>query len=77
MKIKFLLVLFAAPLALQAQQDSTVLNAQEAVRIALEKNLNIKIVQEDLTIAKINNTWGNAGRWPTITAFIQPGPAAV
>jgi outer membrane protein TolC len=71
MKIKFLLVLFAAPLALQAQQDSTVLNAQEAVRIALEKNLNIKIVQEDLTIAKINNTWGNAGRWPTITAFIQ------
>lgn len=71
MKIKFLLVLFAAPLALQAQQDSTVLNAQEAVRIALEKNLNIKIVQEDLTIAKINNTWGNAGRWPTITAFMQ------
>ena len=71
MKIKFLLVLFAAPLALQAQQDSTVLNAQDAVRIALEKNLNIKIVQEDLTIAKINNTWGNAGRWPTITAFMQ------
>jgi outer membrane protein TolC len=48
-----------------------VLNAQDAVRIALEKNLNIKIVQEDLTIAKINNTWGNAGRWPTITAFMQ------
>jgi outer membrane protein len=71
MKIKFLLILFAAPFALQAQQDSTVLNAQEAVRIALEKNLNIKIVQEDLTIAKINNTWGNAGRWPTITAFMQ------
>jgi outer membrane protein TolC len=71
MKIKFLLIFFAAPFALQAQQDSTVLNAQDAVRIALEKNLNIKIVQEDLTIAKINNTWGNAGRWPTITAFIQ------
>jgi outer membrane protein len=71
MKIKFLLIFFAAPFALQAQQDSTVLNAQEAVRIALEKNLNIKIVQEDLTIAKINNTWGNAGRWPTITAFMQ------
>jgi outer membrane protein TolC len=71
MKIKFLLIFFAAPFALQAQQDSTVLNAQDAVRIALEKNLNIKIVQEDLTIAKINNTWGNAGRWPTITAFMQ------
>jgi outer membrane protein TolC len=71
MKIKFLLIFFAVPFALQAQQDSTVLNAQDAVRIALEKNLNIKIVQEDLTIAKINNTWGNSGRWPTITAFMQ------
>lgn len=71
MKIKFLLIFFTAPFALQAQQDSTVLNAQDAVRIALEKNLNIKIVQEDLTIAKINNTWGNSGRWPTITAFMQ------
>lgn len=71
MKIKFLLILFVVPFALQAQQDSTVLNAQDAVRIALEKNLNIKIVQEDLNIAKINNTWGNAGRWPTITAFMQ------
>lgn len=71
MKIKFLLLFFAVPFALQAQQDSTVLNAQDAVRIALEKNLNIKIVQEDLNIAKINNTWGNAGRWPTITAFMQ------
>jgi outer membrane protein len=71
MKIKFLLIFFAAPFALQAQQDSTVLNAQDAVRIALEKNLNIRIVQEDLNIARINNTWGNAGRWPTITAFMQ------
>jgi outer membrane protein len=52
-------------------QDSAVLNSRDAIRIALENNLDIRIVQEDLNIARINNTWGNAGKWPVVTAFMQ------
>ncbi len=70
MKIRLFLMICLAPLYLLAQ-DSTVLTAQDAVRLALERNLDVKIVQEDLNIARINNTWGNAGRWPTVTAFLQ------
>jgi outer membrane protein TolC len=53
-----------------AAQDSALLSAREAVRIALENNLDIQIVKADLDIATINNNWGNAGRWPTVTANV-------
>lgn len=69
MKIRSLVISLLMPLAMQAQDS--LLNARDAVRIALENNLDIKIVQEDLTIAQLNNTWGNAGKWPVITAFMQ------
>lgn len=70
MKIKSLIIYLIVPFTLKAQ-DSTVLNSRDAVRHALENNLDIKIVQEDLNIAKINNNWGNAGKWPTVNAFIS------
>lgn len=69
MKIRSLFIFLLMPLAMRAQDS--LLSARDAVRIALENNLDIKIVQEDLEIAKLNNTWGNAGKWPVITAFMQ------
>jgi outer membrane protein TolC len=68
--IRFLTILFFLPLSLFAQ-DSTVLSSEDAVRIALENNLDIKIIQADKEIAAINNNWGNAGRYPNVNANIS------
>jgi outer membrane protein TolC len=51
-------------------QDS-LLTAQEAVDIALQNNLRIQVAQSDLDIARINNNWGNAGKWPTVNATLS------
>jgi outer membrane protein len=70
MKLRSLLLFFLSPFVINAQ-DSVSLDSREAVRIALENNLDIKIVKGDLDIATINNTWGNAGKWPTVNANFQ------
>lgn len=63
---------FACAFAVSAKaQDSTLLTAQQAVDIALANNLSIEIARQDLDIAKLNNNWGNAGKWPTITAGLS------
>ncbi|HSF45938.1 MAG TPA: TolC family protein, partial [Chitinophagaceae bacterium] len=68
--IRFLTILFILPLSLAAQ-DSSVLSSEDAVRIALENNLDIKIIEADREIAAINNNWGNAGRYPNVNANIS------
>ena len=60
----FFLILFPF---LVRTQDS-LLTADSAVSMALQNNLQIQIAKADTEIAKINNTWGNAGKWPTIVA---------
>ena len=50
-------------------QDS-VFSAREAVDMALQQNLGIQIAMNELDIARINNNWGNAGKWPVVTAGI-------
>ncbi|MFN0176738.1 MAG: TolC family protein [Saprospiraceae bacterium] len=50
-----------------AQNPSTLLlSPDEAVRIALEVNYDIRISQADADIARLNNTKGNAGMLPTV-----------
>jgi len=51
-------------------QDS-LFSAKDAVNLALQQNLEIQIAQSDLEIATINNNWGNAGKWPLITANVS------
>lgn len=46
------------------------LTIEDAVKIALENNYDIKIVSNDLKIDKTNNAIGNAGMLPTITASV-------
>ena len=43
------------------------LSLNEAIRTALENNYNILTTELDEDIASLNNSWGNAGRIPTIT----------
>jgi outer membrane protein len=50
-------------------QDS-VFSAREAVDMALQQNLGIQIATSELDIARINNNWGNAGKWPVVSAGI-------
>lgn len=68
-KRKYLVSLLLFPICSLAQDS--VITAREAVDMAVEQNLRVKIVRSDLDIADINNNWGNAGRWPTLTAGIS------
>jgi len=56
---------------LGAQAHDSLLQAAEAVDIALRNNLRIQVARSEQDIARINNTWGNAGKWPVVTAGIS------
>jgi outer membrane protein len=68
MKLKLLALISFFGTALQSQDS--LLTAREAVDIAMRINLRIDIAKSDQDIARINNNWGNAGKWPTIAANI-------
>ena len=69
MKSRLLLLVLCFPLY-TLSQNIHLLSSEEAVRIALENNLDIKIVKADQEIAIINNNWGNAGKWPTVVGAL-------
>jgi outer membrane protein TolC len=69
--IRYLTIFFFLPLSIFAQDTVPVISSEDAVRIALENNLDIKIIEADRDIANINNNWGNAGKWPTVNANIS------
>lgn len=46
-------------------QDS--LSLSQAIQTGLANNFDIQIQELDVEIAENNNTWGAAGRWPTVT----------
>lgn len=68
MKMKSLMALFFCGLfAAQAQQ---VLTLEEAVKIALENNYDIRLAKNDLKVDQANADIGNAGMLPTVTANV-------
>ena len=66
-KIQFLLLFLVVSLQTQAQE---ILTIEDAVKIALENNYDIKIAKNDLKIVEANVTSGNAGMLPKATASI-------
>ena len=69
--MKLLLLLFCTLLTLQVYSQNTparvdTLSPDEAVRIALENNYDIRLSRSDAEIARLNNTRANAGMLPTI-----------
>ena len=44
----------------------TPLSLAEAIEIGLKNNFQIQISEQQIDIAKRNNTWQNTGRYPTI-----------
>ncbi|MFC2103732.1 TolC family protein [Bacteroidota bacterium] len=63
-KYIFLLILSAISLNLFAQEEMLTLSG--AIEKVLESNYGIVISKSDVKISEINNSWGTAGRYPTI-----------
>lgn len=61
----YIVIFLSAPCMLLGQQSITL---SEAIRIALEKNLGIKIAQLEKEIPAINNSLGEAGFLPSVSA---------
>lgn len=66
---KLYIPLFIVFFGLQSQAQE-VLTLEDAVKIALENNYEIKIAKNDLKIDETNSTAGNAGMLPTVTASV-------
>lgn len=49
------------------------LTLQEAISIALQNNYDIKLVKNEVEIAKNNSNWGNAGILPVVTGDFSTG----
>jgi len=66
MRHKILGWLVLAPFCLRAQDS--LLTESDAIKLALQNNLQIQIARNDVEAATLSNNWGFAGRWPTVTA---------
>lgn len=47
------------------------LSLADAIAKSMENNFDILIERQNVNTAKVNNTWGNAGLFPSITANLQ------
>ena len=59
----YILLIFVLAFSVFAQEP---LSLSESLRLALEKNYDIRVGNIDETIAKTNNSWGKAGLLPTV-----------
>lgn len=64
----FLAIVFCTALTQLYAQQKPLLTLDEAIQIALQNNFDIQIAKNEVSIADIQNNWGNAGRLPTVTA---------
>lgn len=63
--IVFLLIVFSVTIIAQNK-----LTLSETIRIGLENNYNLRISQKSVDISEENNSWGAAGRYPTIDVSV-------
>lgn len=66
--ILILFVLIAIPDESEAQET---LSLQDAITLGLENNYKIQIKSNDVEIAHRQNTWGNAGAYPSLTLNVN------
>ncbi|MGB3850666.1 MAG: TolC family protein [Tunicatimonas sp.] len=69
--ILFILVLLLLPLATLQAQEREPLSLSDAIQVGLSENFGIRIEQQNVAVARVNNTWGAAGRWPTINLSVS------
>ncbi|WP_246223988.1 TolC family protein [Fulvivirga kasyanovii] len=61
------LILFMVLIALTKAAGQEELSLSDAIQLGLERNYDIKIENRNVEIAENNNSWGEAGRYPTVT----------
>jgi outer membrane protein len=62
-----IILLIISFLELRAQEQ---LSLSDAIRIGLERNYDILIEKKTIDIARNNNSWGEAGRFPSVTLSV-------
>jgi outer membrane protein len=70
LKLMLTIFLLSASVLAFAQNSLTLKNA---IEVALQNNFQIQITQLQSAQAKINNTWGQAGRYPSISLAMSQG----
>ena len=70
MKIKSIYIITLVLAFLPKMQAQELLLLEDAVKIALENNYDIKLAKNELKIDELNNSAGNAGMLPTINALV-------
>ena len=64
----FLLTLIFSWITLSGySQEQETLSLSDAIQVGLANNFDIQVEELNVEIAKNNNNWGAAGRWPTIS----------
>ncbi len=71
LKTYFLLILVICSYGNIVAQDSLTLS--DAIQIGLKKNFDIQISAKNIEVNKLQNTWGQAGRFPSVDINIQQG----
>ncbi len=67
---KVLLLIFIWPITLFAQEELTL---SDAIQVGLKQNFDIQLAQKNTQINQIQNTWGQAGRYPKVDINIVQG----
>lgn len=70
MKIKSIYIITLVLVFLPKMRAQELLLLEDAVKIALENNYEIKLAKNELKIDELNNSIGNAGMLPTISALV-------
>lgn len=68
MRYTFLLFVFVFGYNSNAQES---LSLSDAIQIGLQQNYGILIEEQNVNMAADNNSWGEAGRWPTISLNVN------
>ena len=64
--LKYIISVFILFISFQLTAQDLELSLSGAIEKALESNYGIIVSKSDIEIAEINNSWGTAGRYPTI-----------
>lgn len=70
MKFKTTLILLVFSVSVFSQETKD-LSLTDAIQTALKNNYQITISNKNVESAEIDNSWGNAGRYPNITASLS------
>ncbi len=75
MKNTVTFLFIAVLLSAQSVFSQENLSLSNAIQVALKQNFDILLTQKNIEINTIQNTWGQAGRYPTVTMNVKQGNA--